>query len=209
MAGTGKFIVIEGIDGSGKSTQVDRLYHRLQKENPDVVSTFEPSDGVVGRLIRDMLNGSIAVDQRTLAALFAADRTDHLLAPGNGVKAMVDQGRVVLCDRYYFSSYAYHARYMDMDQVIQMNAHNAQILTPDLNIFIDVAPEVCLERIRSSRSSFDIYEKIEVLKAVRENYLLAFERLKDKEHIIVINGNDSLDAVERSIYQKVRGLLQG
>jgi dTMP kinase len=203
----GRFLVFEGIDGSGKSTQIRRIHNRLVEKGTSVVETCEPTDGPIGSLIRKMLAGSVETDQLTIAALFAADRTDHLVNKSNGVKAMVDQGRVVLCDRYYFSSYAYHAQYMEMDWVIQANALNAKMLRPTATLFIDVDPDVCLERIRANRNSFDMYEKIDILKRVRENYFLAFERLRDQEKVIIIDGNASLDRVEENIWKQIQQLL--
>lgn len=209
LARKGKFIVFEGIDGSGKSTQIKRIHDRLQAENQEVVSTFEPSQGPVGALVRKMLQGRVETDQRTIAALFAADRTDHLLNRKNGIRGLVDQGRIVLCDRYYFSSYAYHSLYMEMDWVIGLNAQNAKIMRPDLNIFIDVAPEICLERIKSGRKSFDMYETIEIMKNVRANYFLAFKKLGARENVARVDGNGSLDRVEQKISELVDDLLSG
>jgi len=203
----GRFLVFEGIDGSGKSTQVLRTHERLIQNQQPGVATFEPTDGPIGSLIRQMLAGKVETDQLTIAALFAADRTDHLVNGKNGVRAMVDQGKVVLCDRYYFSSYAYHAQYMDMDWVIRVNALNAEILRPTATLFIDVDPEVCLGRIRANRDCFDMYEKIDILKKVRENYFLAFERLKDQEKIIIIDGNGPQDRVAEEIWNQVQPLL--
>jgi len=203
----GRFLVFEGIDGSGKSTQIKRLHDRLSKKKLPVVSTFEPTDGPVGSLIRKMLAGSVETDQLTIASLFAADRTDHLKNRENGVKAMVDQGRLVLCDRYYFSSYAYHAQYMDMEWVIRANALNAGILRPDATLFIDVDPDICLERIKANRDSLEMYEKIDILKKVRDNYFLAFEKLKYQEKVIIIDGNESLSRVEENTWEVVQQLL--
>ena len=203
----GKFLVFEGIDGSGKTTQIRQIHQRLVKQGRNAVATCEPTDGPVGSLIRKMLAGSVETDQLTIASLFAADRTDHLLNRANGVKAMVDQGQVVLCDRYYFSSYAYHAQYMEMDWVIQANALNARILKPTASLFIDVDPDICLERILLNRDSLDMYEKIDILKRVRDNYFLAFERLKDQEQVIIIDGNDSPARVEERIWKEIQQLL--
>ena len=203
----GKFIVFEGIDGSGKSTQLMRIKQRFLQNGIKVETTCEPSDGPVGRLIRKMLSGDLPVDQRTLAALFAADRTDHLLNAENGVKALVDAGKTVLCDRYYFSSYAYHAQFMDMEQVIGVNAQNASILKPWVTFFIDVDPELSLERIRQSRTQLDIYEKIEILERVRSLYFEAFERFKDDERVIFVDGNGSLAQVEERIWAHVCRLM--
>lgn len=203
----GRFLVFEGIDGSGKSTQIQQIHKRLKNKGMNAVATCEPTDGPVGSLIRKMLAGSVETDQLTIASLFAADRTDHLLNKANGVKAMVDQGQVVLCDRYYFSSYAYHAQYMEMDCVIQANALNAKILKPTATLFIDVDPDICLERILNNRDSLDMYEKIDILKRVRDNYFLAFERLKDQEQVIIIDGNDSQACVEERIWKEIQQLL--
>lgn len=204
---TGRFLVFEGLDGSGKTTQMARLQKRLTRMGIDAVATCEPTDGPVGTLIRQILEGRIAMDPRTLAALFAADRTDHLVTPDTGVKAVMEKGRIVLCDRYYFSSYAYHAKDMDLEWVITLNAVNAQILKPDLTLFIDVAPNTCLERIRAGRTHLDLFEKIDILTRVRDNYFAAFERLKDQETMKVVDGNASEDEVEQAIWHQISHML--
>ena len=200
---TGRFVVFEGLDGSGKTTQMARLQKRLKRMGINAVATCEPTDGPVGALIRQMLAGRIITDPRTLAALFAADRTDHLVAPDTGVKALMEKGRTVLCDRYYFSSYAYHAMDMDLEWVMTLNAVNAQILKPDLTLFIDVAPQTCIERIRAGRTHLDLFEKIDILTRVRDNYFAAFERLKDQETVKVVDGNASEDEVEQAIWHQI------
>lgn len=203
----GRFIAVEGIDGSGKSTQTDRLCDRFAAAGREVVSTFEPTDGPIGSLIRQMLSGAIPVDQRTIASLFAADRTDHLVNPGNGIRQQVDEGKVVVCDRYYFSSYAYHAQYIDMDWVIQANSLNADILRPDATLFIDVAPEICLERIRARGDCLEIYEKIDIMTAVRANYFKAFNILQDQEKVIVIDGSGTPDEVAQKVWAQAGPLV--
>jgi len=199
----GRFIVFEGIDGSGKSTQIKNISKRFKAKNLKIHTTFEPTDGQIGSLIRKMLAGKIKTNQRTIASLFAADRTDHLINYKNGIKQKIDQGEIVLCDRYYFSSYAYHAQYINLEWVIQLNSLNASILRPDLTVFIDVAPDICIERIKQSRSQFDMYEKIDIMKKVRANYFKAFDLLKDKENIVVIDGNKSLQGVEDAVLNEI------
>lgn len=203
----GRFLVFEGIDGSGKTTQVRKVYERLKAANKNVLATFEPTDGPIGTLIRQMLSGKIATDQRTIASLFAADRTDHLVNPDTGIKRLVDQGQTIVCDRYYFSSYAYHAQYIDMDWVIQANRLNADILRPDATLFIDVDPDVCIRRIQNSREHLEIYEKIDIMKQVRANYFKAFDRLKDQETVIIIDGNDTPERVAEQVWDRVRQLV--
>jgi len=205
----GRFIVFEGIDGSGKSTQIKKISERLEVLENKVYSTFEPTDGPIGSLIRQMLSGKVATDQRTIASLFAADRTDHLVNHDNGIRRKVDQGQIVLCDRYYFSSYAYHAQYIDMKWVIHANSLNADILRPDVTIFIDVDPDICLERIKSSRSNFEMYEKIDIMKKVRANYFQAFDTLKGLEKIIIIDGNTTKERVEDKIFNEVKKIIKG
>jgi dTMP kinase len=203
----GRFVVFEGLDGSGKTTQMARLQKRLSGIGIDAVTTCEPTNGPVGTLIRQMLTGQIVTDPRTLAALFAADRTDHLVTPDTGVAALVKKGRTVLCDRYYFSSYAYHARDMALEWVITLNAVNAQIMRPDLTLFIDVAPKTCLERIRAGRKHLDLFEKIDILTQVRDNYFAAFERLKDHETVVVVDGNALEEQVEQAIWCHVSRMI--
>ena len=203
----GRFIVFEGIDGSGKSTQIKKISTHLADLGNAVYSTFEPTNGPIGKLIRQMLSGKIPTDQRTIASLFAADRTDHLVNPDNGIRHKVDQGNIVLCDRYYFSSYAYHAQYVDMKWVIHANSLNADILRPDVTIFIDVDPDLCFDRIKSSRSSFEMYEKIDIMKKVRANYFKAFDALKDLEKIVVIDGNTSMEKVEDRIFNEIKKFI--
>ncbi len=203
----GKFLVFEGIDGSGKSTQIQQAYLSLQDQGKDVVSTFEPTDGPIGRLIRQMLSGKVPTDQRTIASLFAADRTDHLVNSDTGVRKQVDDGKIVLCDRYYFSSYAYHAQYIDMDWVIQANSLNSDILRPHATLFIDVDPDICMERIQASRETLEIYEKIDIMKQVRANYFTAFERLKDQEKVVIIDGNQTPQIVAQQIWEQISQLV--
>ncbi|MCP4022981.1 MAG: dTMP kinase [Desulfobacteraceae bacterium] len=204
----GIFIVFEGIDGSGKSTQIKMLTDSLHKKGYPVFSTFEPSDGPIGSLIRKMLSGEVETDQRTIAMLFAADRTDHLLNRKNGIKNKVNQKIIVLCDRYYFSSYAYHAQHIPMDWVIQLNQLNEDILRPDMTVFIDVDPKTCFERIEKARSSLEIYEKIDVMKEVRDHYFTAFKKLKTKEKVVVVDGNTTTQNVAQSIWDHVRQLVE-
>ncbi len=204
---SGKFLVFEGIDGSGKTTQVQKVYQRLKDQGRNVTATFEPTDGPIGSLIRKMLSGEMPTDQRTIASLFAADRTDHLVNPETGIRTLMDEGKTIVCDRYYFSSYAYHAQYIDMDWVIQANSLNADILRPDATLFIDVDPDVCIERIRASRETLEIYEKIDIMKKVRDNYFKAFDRLKHQETVIIIDGNKTPAQVAEKVWEQVCKLV--
>ncbi|MCW3107893.1 MAG: Thymidylate kinase, partial [Segetibacter sp.] len=155
------FIALEGIDGSGKSTQLKILSEKLISIGHKVYTTFEPTDSFIGSIIRDILKGLQKVDHRTIAGLFVADRLHHLLDEKNGIIKKLQEGYTVITDRYYFSSYAYHGTHMDMDWVINANAMSAKILRPDINVFIDVSPVICMQRISENRSMMDLYETLE------------------------------------------------
>ena len=103
---TGRFLALEGIDGSGKSTQLQLLLERLRARGVECCGTREPSDGPVGAMIRQILTGRVTADNRVIAGLFAADRLDHLVNRRDGILEQVRSGVTVVTDRYYFSSYA-------------------------------------------------------------------------------------------------------
>jgi len=201
------FIAIEGTDGSGKSTQAKLLADRLTAEGHKVHLTFEPTKGHIGSLLRSILTGEKKADQAAIAGLFLADRLDHLLNENDGLVKKLSEGYTVITDRYYFSSYAYHGVYVDMDWVITCNAMCARILRPHVNIFVDVPPEVCMQRIVANRESPELYETTDILNKVRHNYLTAFDRLKDEEHIAIVDGNDTIENVSGAIYKVVSSLF--
>lgn len=204
----GLFFAFEGIDGSGKTTQLGRLSRRLAAAGVACVETREPTGAPVGALIRRILTGELHYDNRAIAALFAADRLDHLVREGDGVLATLERGISVLSDRYYFSSYAYHGVDMPMEWVIQLNQPSAQLLRPTATIFVDVEPDTALERIDRNREARELYETRERLVKVRELYLQAFARLKGEERVLVVDGNTGPDALEEEIWGKVRPFFE-
>ena len=197
------FIAFEGIDGSGKSTQLKLLAERLITEGHKVYSTFEPTDGPIGKLIRDIFNHRKEGDHRTIAALFVADRLEHLLNKKDGILKKLEEGFTVITDRYYFSSYAYHSVHMDMGWVIEANKLSAQLLRPDLNIYIDIPPEISMQRIKNDRSSVEMYETLENQKKVYAKYDEAFERERNREKILKVNGTQSPDKIAEEIWASI------
>ncbi len=163
------FIVLEGLDGSGTTTQLSLVSELLASRGVPVTATCEPSHGPVGDLIREALRRQIAVRPRTLARLFAADREEHLSAPGDGVTAWLAAGRLVLCDRYLFSSLAYQSLETDFDFVLSLNR---DFPLPEILIYIDTPVAVCAER-RHSRDAVELFED----NAVQENVARAYERV--------------------------------
>ena len=204
----GKFIAFEGIDGSGKSTQIRLLREKMKAEGMGCYTTMEPTDSPIGSLIHQIMTGRVKTDNRAIAALFAADRLDHLLKDVNGIVQKIDEGVTVLTDRYYFSSYAYHSVDMPMDWVIKANEQSSLILKPTVNIFIDISPDVALARIAENRFERELYEEKSRLLQVREKYLEAFERLKDEECVLTVDGNRTEQEIADEIWEKITAYLK-
>lgn len=197
------FIVLEGIDGSGKSTQARLLETRLLQEHQAIHRTFEPTDNKIGRHIRSIIRQEVTVHPETLAALFVADRLDHILDESYGMKAQLANGSHVICDRYYFSSYAYHSLDVPMEWVIAANSLCASLLKPDIIFFIDVDPAISMQRIANNREQTDLFETKSQLEKIRANYLEAFDKRKDNEHIVIIDGNQT----ETQIHDEIVAIL--
>lgn len=199
----GKFIVLEGIDGSGKSSQTGPLMERLRALGVPCRETREPTGGPVGSLIRQIFTGRVTADNRVIAALYAADRIDHLVNEVDGLCAAIDGGITVVSDRYYFSSYAYHSVDVDMDWVIEANSLSAQLLRPTLTVFLDVPVDTALERIHKNRFVEEIFDGADRLRKTRQLYFQAFDRLKDVENVAVVDGSGTPDEVSRRIWDVV------
>ncbi|MBR0365869.1 MAG: dTMP kinase [Clostridia bacterium] len=199
----GKFIVFEGIDGSGKSTQIGRLSKRLGDMGIKCCETREPTDSPIGSLMHNIMTGRISADERVIASLFIADRIDHLTNPVNGIMQQIDEGVTVISDRYYFSSYAYQGVETDMDRIIDGNSISADILRPTVNVFLDIPIDTAMERIEQGRAHKERYEKAERLAAVRTKYFEAFDKLKDVETVEIVDADADADTVEERIWAAV------
>lgn len=181
----GKFIVFEGIDGSGTSTQSALLLSALQKLNIKCTDTCEPSEGPIGNLIRQIFKGRVKVSEgknpdrangnlfdEQMAYLFAADRHDHLYNEVDGVHALLERGVSVICTRYIFSSIAYHcASESDLSFILDLNKNFPQ---PDLVIYLDNPTGESIKRIES-RKFKETYENEEKLKIAKANYAKAID----------------------------------
>lgn len=200
------FIAFEGIDGSGKSTQVKLLAESLAKAGQHIHLTAEPTNNAIGSLIRNIFSHRMEADHRVIAGLFVADRLDHLLNKESGILKKLEEGYTVISDRYYFSSYAYQGVHMPLRWVIDANSLSAELLRPDLTIFIDVPTDISMQRLHNGRSAMELYETSENLKAVREKYFEAFELLKSDERIFITDGNRSPETIAAAILSEVARL---
>ena len=203
----GQFFALEGIDGSGKTTQLKLLARRLEEAGVPCLTTCEPTSGPIGKLLRQVLTGQVACDSRVVAPLFAADRLDHLLNGEGGLCRAVESGFTVLTDRYYFSSYAYQSVDFPLEWVVEVNRPSAQLLRPTATIFIDVSPELALERIAQNRERAELFETRDRLTRTREQYFKAFQLEKGRERVIIIPGDRAAEAVSGEIWAAVSTLL--
>ncbi len=202
----GRFIVFEGIDGSGKTTQARLLAEHLEGRGDKVVLTAEPTSLPTGRALREALSGKVKKSECEMAVLFVEDRIAHNIEPVNGIAALVEAGAYVICDRYYYSTLAYQGQSTDYAWVKSMNLECPEIRKPDLCIYIDLLPEQSLERITKGRESVEIYENVETLTKVREKFLSVIDDLSSTDNIKVIDGYRTPDEISAEIIEIVKAL---
>jgi dTMP kinase len=192
----GAFIVIEGLDGSGKTTQAKLLARALRKSH-DAVFTAEPSQGKIGKFIRSrILYGEKRDPASVEALLFAADRIDHVQ---NEVLPAVSEGRVVVCDRYLYSSLAYQGSAgLGIEWIRTINQH---ALKPDLALFIDVSPEMVLKRLKRKKS---VMENLATQQKVREIYL----KYVAKGELVRVDGEQARTTVAKEVLKTVAEFLK-
>jgi dTMP kinase len=195
MSKRGKFYSFEGIDGAGKSSLINRLSKALNERGFEIESTCEPTKNYLGKHIREILSGDMAGDEKTIAALFLADRIDHITHPSYGMLKSFNESKIVLSDRYYMSSYAYHVPHVTLDWVIEANSICADLMKPDYTFYIDISVAESLARLTKYRDSLDLYENEERISLVRQNYEVAIERVGRFENIKRINGMRDKDAI--------------
>jgi dTMP kinase len=198
-----RLIVLEGLDGAGTTTQVARLVEHIRAAGGKAHATREPSDGPVGRLIREMLTGGHAIaDQKiaqsTFGLLFAADRLDHLQRE---VEPKLADGVIVVSDRWYHSSLAYQGTGADRDWIATLNARARR---PDLTIFLEVRPEVAAQRRAAAGRVQELFEDMQMQSEVAAGYKATIAELSAQgERIEVIDGEASPEAVFSNIIKLV------
>ncbi len=195
----GRFIVFEGIDGAGKTTQIELLEKHMRANGRRVFRTAEPTESVTGGLLRDALSGNARRSPCELAALFTLDRIFHNVSPVSGIQKMLADGYDVICDRYYYSSMAYQGSETDPAWVREMNLSCPEILRPDACVFLDLTPEESMARIQRGRVTQEIYETRERLEAVRARFLRVIDELRDTDRIHVINAARSVEEIHAEI----------
>ncbi len=196
----GIFIAFEGIDGSGSSTQVDLLSKNLNNSGLFAFSTKEPTNNLIGGLIRGALTHDWKASAECLQLLFAADRAHHLQRE---IFPSLEKGNIIVTDRYLFSTIAYGSLDLDKKWLIELNN---QFILPDLTFFIHVPAKICIKRIGKSRNEFELFEEEKKLSKVLNNYK---ELSKDPNNKIVkINGNKSIRQIEEEVMVYVKKIIK-
>jgi dTMP kinase len=200
---SGRLIVIEGLDGAGTTTQVRRVVEHLTAKGKRAHATREPSDGPVGRLIREMLVGQHAIEgqsisQGTFGLLFAADRLDHLQRE---VEPQIAAGATVVSDRWYHSSLAYQGTGADRDWIATLNGRARR---PDLTVFLQVRPEVAAKRRAAARRREELFEDLRMQQEVDAGYRATIAELRAQgERIEIVDGELTEDQVFAAILRLV------
>lgn len=196
-----KFIVVEGLDGTGKTTQIKILADYIRGKGREVAITAEPTAHPTGKLIRRVLSGEVSSDPWALAALFLSDRIIHNINPDDGIEKMLSEGKTVISDRYYYSTFSYQGHETDLDWAMNMHFSCPEIRKPDLVLFLTMSPEKCVERIRANRpdEAIEIYENTESLTKISRQFDAVFEKLKDSENIVYIDADGTIEEVSERL----------
>ncbi len=204
-----KFIVFEGIDGAGKSTQIRLLSDALAKRGIECDLSSEPTTFDTGKKLREALSGKVRKTPLEMAEMFVVDRVAHNTHPTRGINKLLSEGKTVISDRYYYSSLAYQGAELGFEAVAALNLDNSDIRTPDLCIFLDLSPEDSLARIGHRQDvPTEIFENYECLAKTRKMFFDVFERLRDRgENIAIINASGSIEEIADSILREVNSRL--
>ena len=198
MAKRGVFIVFEGIDGSGKSTHIKALAEELRSQGYNALQTSEPSKDRIGNFIRRYAERNDSrLTPETEALLFAADRFEHVKTV---LEPALRRGRIVISDRYLYSSLAYQgAGGLEVDWIREMNRFAPK---PDLGILLDILPEFSLQRVNRRKT---VFEDSDYLRKVRNIYL----QLVEEGELVRIDADKPRKAVQAEVFSLVQELLEG
>jgi dTMP kinase len=188
-----RFVVVEGIDGAGSTTQSHLLSRELGRRGLTALVTHEPSQGPVGRLLRAVIERrETQVSERTMALLFAGDRVDHL---EREVLPALEQGQWVISDRYYHSSLAYQGGATSLPWVLELNA---QARRPDVTYILALPVDLAAGRRRARQDDIELYDERDVQRRVAAVYARLPELLPG-EPIVMIDGSAQLEQVTQAI----------
>jgi len=195
----GKFIVFEGLDGSGTTTQANLLFKYFKKQGKKVFLTGEPTRSLIGGLIEGQISGDWQSSPECLQLLFTADRAHHL---EKGIIPLLKKGITVICTRYILSTLAYgNSEIKDEKWLMEINK---KFIWPDLTFLLKVSPKACIQRIKKERFHKELFEEEDKLKKVLKNYL---KFSKEFKNIYIVNGEKPIPKVfeeVKKIYERHR-----
>ena len=190
----GKFIVFEGLDGSGITTQSTLLRNYFVSKGKDALLTKEPTDGLIGGMLKACLRKEWKTTPLTMQMLFAADRAHHL---STEIEPAVKKGKIVICDRYILSSIVYGSLSTPTATLKQMNS---DFKKPNVTIFVDTQPRICMERIKKARHHIELFEEEQRLEQIRRNYLALKNYFPETS---IVDGNRTPEEVLNDIIKAV------
>lgn len=208
----GRFIAIEGIDGSGKTTQAHELARILKVAGKDAVYTKEPTDGEIGKLIRQILVGEKKFEPVSFQYFFSADRVGHQ----EEIKDFLKNGETVVSDRCFWSSVPYGAMDRGIDFNKSQNEANIllvcysilslyhQFIVPDKTFYLNTAPATAFARLRKMRHVMDTYERREKLEKIAAGYDWLVEKFP--KEFIIIDGTKSVEEISQELFAQVKNL---
>lgn len=198
----GRLIAIEGIDGSGKTTQSHKLVEALQKNNINAIYTKEPTDHETGKLIRKVLSREVAMPPISLQYLFSADRGIHEIE----IEKLLREGNVIITDRYFWSSVAYGVADLNGSIDFYVTAFSIlsfyhRFIVPDITFFLDIPAETAYERIKESHDHKEIYDNRGKLVKIKDSYDKLIGRFK--EEFTLVDGARSVEEISKELFEKV------
>ena len=197
-----RFIVFEGIDGSGTTTQLNKLLKLCDDRNIKAIGTQEPTASPIGLLIRDFLSKKKDFADETIVRLFATDRCQHIYGK-DGIIENTEKGFLVCSDRYLFSSLAYQGF---GEEKAKVTKENEDFPLPSILFFLDIEPKKALERIEKRGNTKELYENINFLTKVRDNYfeIIEFYHSHHPEmKIFILDATESEEDIAKRIEEVV------
>ena len=170
---------------------------RLEDQSKKVFITHEPTYNPVCMMVMYVLQKKIKTTPEALALLFSSDRDDHLYNEEYGLLKMISEGYYIITDRYKYSSIAYQGSECDLEYI---EAINSRFPHPSHLVFVDTSPESCMKRIEKRGCEKELFERLEFLKKVRENYIKQFSSLPDGVNYLYVDGEKSIQEVEEEIW---------
>jgi dTMP kinase len=195
-----RYVVFEGLDGSGTTTQWKMLQDWMQSKSFPVIAVKEPTNGPIGKLIRSYLSGEYAASQEVLAKLFAADRWEQMYKVG-GILEHLQKGNWIVSDRCLVSSLAYQSLSIPFREVLSLNKG---ILLPSIIFYLDIDPQIGMHRVAQRKNDLEIFESVELQIQIRKQYLKSLNYMKKYGvDVVFLSGAHSVESIHEKIKEWV------